>query len=202
MEKRSPKKNINDPFPQAVEKKINEIMPKLVETNCDLGSGATTILSSDAYSKTKELTTEEKLRTALSLFKVSEATDLLDSVVAVCISMPDKITNNAGNSIYLYFFTVTNIERVKKQIVESGLGANVKNEKLVLIPKDSIVSVQLITDQIRFEKSTINYQWNGRMCYSRIRIEKILSTEQTIPVMANIKVDGKDMRSVSFNISK
>ena len=202
MEKRSPKENINDPFPQAVEKKINEIMPKLVETNCDLGSGATTILSSDAYSKTKELTTEEKLRTALSLFKVSEATDLLDSVAAVCISMPDKITNDAGNSIYLYFFTVTNIERVKKQIVESGLGANVKNEKLVLIPKDSIVSVQLITDQIRFEKSTINYQWNGRMCYSRIRIEKILSTEQTIPVMANIKVDGKDMRSVSFNISK
>lgn len=188
--------------PQAVEKKINEIMPKLVEANCDLGSGATTILSSDAYPKTKELTTEEKLRTALSLFKVSEATDLLNSVAAVCISMPDKITNDAGNSIYLYFFTVTNIERVKKQIVESGLGANVKNEKLVLIPKDSIVSVQLITDQIRFEKSTINYQWNGRMCYSSIRIEKILSTEQTIPVMANIKVDGKDMRSVSFNISK
>lgn len=200
--KEKPQKEHQRSVPQAVEKKINEIMPKLVEANCDLGSGATTILSSDAYSKTKELTTEEKLRTALSLFKVSEATDLLDSVAAVCISMPDKITNDAGNSIYLYFFTVTNIERVKKQIVESGLGANVKNEKLVLIPKDSIVSVQLITDQIRFEKSTINYQWNGRMCYSRIRIEKILSTEQTIPVMANIKVDGKDMRSVSFNISK
>ncbi len=200
--KEKPQKEHQRSVPQAVEKKINEIMPKLVEANCDLGSGATTILSSDAYPKTKELTTEEKLRTALSLFKVSEATDLLNSVAAVCISMPDKITNDAGNSIYLYFFTVTNIERVKKQIVESGLGANVKNEKLVLIPKDSIVSVQLITDQIRFEKSTINYQWNGRMCYSSIRIEKILSTEQTIPVMANIKVDGKDMRSVSFNISK
>lgn len=112
-------------------------------------------MSSDAYPKTKELTTEEKPRTALSLFKVSEATDLLNSVAAVCISMPDKITNDAGNSIYLYFFTVTNIERVKKQIVESGLGANVKNEKLVLIPKDSIVSVQLITDQSKKTKRRV-----------------------------------------------
>lgn len=201
-EKENSQKEHQRSVPQAVEKKINEIIPKLVEANCDLGSGATTILSSDAYPKTKELTTEEKLRTALSLFKVSEATDLLNSVAAVCISMPDKITDDAGDSIYLYFFTVTNIERVKKQIVKSGLGANVKNEKLVLIPKNSVVSVQLITDQIRFEKSTIDFQWNGRMCYSRIRIEKILSTDQTIPVMACIKVDGKDLRSVPFNISK
>lgn len=198
---KSPKEHQRS-VPQAVEKKINEIIPKLVEANIDIGSGATTILSSDAYPKTQELTTEEKLRTALSLFKTSERTDLLNSVAAVCISMPDKITNDAFESIYLYLFTATSIEQVKRKIVKSGFGTKVKNEKLVLIPKDSIVSVQLITDQIRFEKSLIDFQWNGRMCYSRIRIEKILSVEQTIPVTVSIKVDGKDLRSMSFNISK
>lgn len=86
--------------------------------------------------------------------------------------------------------------------MKSGYGTNIKNEKLILIPKDSIISVTLKTDQIRFEKTTIRFQWNGKVCFSRIRIKRILSTDHIIPVEASISIDGKELRSIAFEISK
>ena len=189
-------------MPQDVEKRLNDILPKAEKTGYVFGSGDTSILSSNSAPTTEELPIVDRQISASNLLTKIADTDLINSVAAICISMPDKVVSDTNEAVYLYIFTALSADKVKKRIVKSGYGTNIKNEKLILIPKDSIISVTLKTDQIRFEKSTINYQWNGRMCYSRIRIEKILSTEQTIPVMANIKVDGKEMRSVSFNISK
>lgn len=203
--KTSNNQTISEPrrsVPQAVERKINEIMPKLAESNYVFGSGDTTILSSDAYPQTKELATEEKEATAKSMAIKIADTDLINSVAAVCVSVPDCIFDDTNVSIYLYFFTHLSAEKVKRRIVKSGLGAKVRNEKLILIPKDSIISVALKTDQIRFEKTMIRFQWNGKMCFSRIRIEKILSADHVIPVEASISIDGKELRSVIFEISK
>ena len=188
--------------PLEVEKRLNDILPKAEKTGYVFGSGDTSILSSNSAPATEELQIADKLISASELLTKTADTDLINSVAAVCISMPDKIVHDTNGAVYLYIFTALSADKVKKRIVKSGYGANVKNEKLILIPKDSIISVTLKTDQIRFEKTMIRFQWNGKMCFSRIRIEKILSSDHVIPVEASISIDGKELRSVIFEISK
>ena len=188
--------------PREVEKRLNDIIPKVEKTGYVFGSGDTSVLSTNSAPATAELPKAEKLISASDLMTKSADTDLINSVAAVCISMPDKVVPNTNNAVYLYIFTALSADQVKKYIVKSGYGANVKNEKLLLIPKDSIISITLKTDRIRFEKTLIRFQWNGRMCFSRIRIEKILSTDHVIPVEASISIDGKELRSFAFEISK
>lgn len=188
--------------PQEVEKRLNDILLKAENTGYIFGSGDTSILSVYAAPGTEELPRAEKLISAWDLLAKSADTDLINSVAAVCFSMPDKVVPNTNSAVYLYVFTARSADKVKRRIVQSGHGASVKNEKLILIPKGSIISVTLKTNQIRFEKTLIKFQWNGRMCFSRIRIDKILSTAHVIPVEARISLDGKELRSVVFEISK
>ena len=151
---------------------------------------------------TQELTPEEKEMTARNLFVNMAETAQINSTTAVCFSIPDKVSVEAEDSVYLYFFTTYSADKVKKRIVSSGLGANVKTEKLVLIPKDSIVSVSLRSDDVRFNKPMVRFLWDGTLCFSRIRIEKLLSDKQVIPVTATIAVDGKELKAVSFELSR
>lgn len=188
--------------PQDVEKRLNDILPKAEKTGYVFGSGDTSILSSNSAPTTEELPIVDRQISASNLLTKIADTDLINSVAAICISMPDKVVSDTNEAVYLYIFTALSADKVKKRIVKSGYGTNIKNEKLILIPKDSIISVTLKTDQIRFEKTTIRFQWNGKVCFSRIRIKRILSTDHIIPVEASISIDGKELRSIAFEISK
>lgn len=186
--------------PQTVEKKMEDIMPSLIRTGYVPGSGDTSVLGADLYPETQDLLQSEKEQSAASALSGYRIASVPDTKAAVCISVPDSISAYEESGIYIYFFTSASREKVENMILESKLGDKVVIEKLFSVPADSVISVRLITDRVRFNKPKVEFMWNGSLCFCCIKTEKILSEDKRIPVEAVIETDGANPHTVSFEL--
>lgn len=184
--------------PPEVKDRLKARLPAMEQTGYVFGSGDTSVLSSNGVPATKELPNAEKIASASSMMIFNGDTELINSVAAVCVSFPENMSSLLHNSVYVYLFTALSRERVMEQIVNSGIGAQTKMEILSLIPVDTTVSIQMHSDQVRFDRNEFELLWNGQIGYGRFRVQKVTSRQPMISIETKIKVNGESISTISF----
>lgn len=90
------------------------------------------------------------------------------------------------------------LSKEPEQIVNSGIGAQTKMEMLSLIPVDSTVSIQMYSEQVRFDRNEFELLWSGQISYSRFKVQKVTSQQPMISIETKIKVNGEPISTISF----